>query len=150
MRCDLVHDHLLALFKRTTRGCLLLAKPPDNVYAHGTSVSIHSNTNVLQIGEEGPDTHIRVPGTAAFNDRLGRGGGSTPWFRHVLLSRQNLAQMHQPALLWKSQARCFRYHLVSGISFLKLLLWASLSPLLTHISSSSSIFIISSDGSIWN
>ena len=55
IKCDLVHDRLLALFKRTTRGCLLLAKPPDGVYMHETRVNIHLNTNVLRIGQEGPD-----------------------------------------------------------------------------------------------
>jgi len=57
IRCDLVHDPLLALFKRTTRGCLLLAKLPNSVYAHGTSVNIHLNTTILRIGQEGPDTY---------------------------------------------------------------------------------------------
>jgi len=55
IRCDLVHDRLLALFKRTTRGCLLLAKPPESVYMHETSMNIPVTTNILRIGQEGPD-----------------------------------------------------------------------------------------------
>jgi len=52
IRCDVVHDRLLVLFKRATRGCPLLAKPPDGVYTYETSESIHLNTNVQRIGQE--------------------------------------------------------------------------------------------------
>jgi len=44
---------LLALFKRTTRGRLLLALPPKGVYSHEVRNNAHENTTVLRIGQEG-------------------------------------------------------------------------------------------------
>jgi len=44
IRCDLVYASLLVLFKRATRGCLPLVKPPENDYTRDTRTNIHLST----------------------------------------------------------------------------------------------------------